>query len=96
MLLCLLVVRVAVSQGRPDALALGIAPTALVPAPRVVEGRQRLSAQAPRLSAQWKLARDLPPFYLMICLITQLVQDRTEARSLGGSHEEVQSGQTSP
>jgi hypothetical protein len=47
-LLCLLVVRVAVSQGRPDALALEVAPTALVLTALAVEGRQRLSARVPR------------------------------------------------
>ena len=87
--------RAGVLQGRPDALALEVAPTALVSAPRVVGGRQRLSKQTPRLSAHWKLARDLPPFYLMIFLITQLVQEQIVIQRIGGFREEARSGQTS-
>ena len=60
--LCLLVDHAGVLQGRPDRLALGVALTALGSAPRVVEGRRRLSKQFPRLYFLWKLARDLFPF----------------------------------
>jgi hypothetical protein len=54
--------RAGVLQGRPDALALEVASTALVLTALAVEGRRWLSTRAPRLYFRWKLARDLPPF----------------------------------